>query len=212
MNDIMSFFIHRFWKDISVFYCNINKGDKILDLAGGTGDLAKRFVNFVGDYGEIIIGDINFNMLSKGRSKLVNQGFNNLKYVQLNAEQLPFLSNYFNCVSIGFGLRNITNKLNALKSIYRVLKKGGILMILEFSHPVNDFISSLYDLYSFNFLPKIGKFICNDEYSYRYLVESIRLHPNQDSLLKIIKQAEFKECIYKNLFNGIVSIHIGIKY
>lgn len=213
MNDVMSLFIHRIWKDISVFYCNIKKGDKILDLAGGTGDLAKRFLNFIGDSGEIIIGDINFNMLKVGKEKLFNQGFfENIKYVQLNAENLPFVSDYFDCVSIGFGLRNVTNKVNALNSIYRVLKKGGMLMVLEFSYPIHDYISSIYDLYSFNVMPKIGKFVCNDEHSYRYLVESIRLHPNQEELLQMIKKSGFRECSYKNLCDGIACIHIGIKY
>ncbi|QQG46732.1 MAG: class I SAM-dependent methyltransferase [Candidatus Azosocius agrarius] len=213
MNDIMSFFIHRIWKDIAVFYCNVKRGDKILDLAGGTGDLSKRFINLVGDNGEVILGDINFNMLKFGRDKLIKQGLEyGIKYVQLNAEYLPFFNDYFNIVSIGFGLRNVTNKLKALKSIYRVLKSGGMLMILEFSHPINDFISSIYDLYSFNVLPKFGKMICGNEFSYKYLVESIRVHPDQKELLKIIKLAEFKECYYVNLCNGIVSIHIGIKY
>lgn len=213
MNDIMSLFTHRLWKDISVFYCNINKGDKILDLAGGTCDLTKRFLKLTGDSGEVIVGDINLNMLNIGKKKLIFQGYyDNVKYVQLNAENLPFCDGYFDCVSIGFGIRNVTNKLDALKSIYRVLKKGGKLMILEFSHPIHDFICSIYDLYSFNVLPKIGKFVCNDEDSYKYLVESIRLHPNQDEFLQIIKHANFKECSYKNLFDGIVSIHTGIKY
>lgn len=212
MNDVMSFFIHRFWKDIFVFYCNINKGDKILDLAGGTGDLAKRFFNLVGDNGEIIIGDVNLNMLRVGKKNLSKLFYDNIKYVHLNAENLPFDDNYFDCVSIGFGIRNFTNISIALQNIYRVLKKGGKLMILEFSCPVHDIISSIYDLYSFNVLPKFGKFICNDEYSYKYLVESIRLHPNQNELLQIIKQVGFKECSYKNLFDGIVSIHVGIKY
>lgn len=212
MNDIMSFGIHRMWKRIAIYFCNLKYGDTVLDLAGGTGDMASRFEFLFSDKCRIILGDFNLNMIKEGKQRLLkNNFFSDISYVQLDAEYLPFCDNFFNCVLISFGLRNITNKNSALKEIYRVLKPGGRLVILEFSKPNNYFLNLIYDFYSFNVIPKLGKLICNDSLSYNYLVESIRLHPDQEVLKYMIKKSGFEVCNYKNLSGGIVAIHVGFK-
>lgn len=213
MNDIMSFGFHRIWKQIFIKNSNVLNGYKILDVAGGTGDLTEKFSYLVGDTGKIFILDININMLQLGRDKLRNKGLiKNIFYIQADAEYMPFIDNYFNCVSISFGLRNFTDKKKALLSIFRVLKKGGNLIILEFSKPKYKWLSKIYNMYSFYFLPKIGSLIASNNTSYKYLVESIKLHPNQKKLKYMMIELGFKNVSYYNLMGGIVSIHQGFKF
>ena len=183
----------------------------MLDLAGGTGDMAAKFSKIIGKNGRVILCDINNSMLKEGRKKLIDKGIINIDFVQANAENLPFKKNYFDCVSIAFGLRNVTNKELALKQAYKVLKKGGRLLILEFSKINNETLEKLYDFYSFNIIPKIGEFVTNDKDSYQYLSESIRKHPSQEVLKKMTIAAGFKFCEYHNLSQGIVAIHKAIK-
>jgi demethylmenaquinone methyltransferase/2-methoxy-6-polyprenyl-1,4-benzoquinol methylase len=212
MNDLMSLGIHRLWKRYTVELSAVRNGHKVLDLAGGTGDLALKFSRLVGDEGEVILSDINASMLGIGRDRLTDKGCSsNIDYVQADAQALPFADNHFDCVTIGFGLRNVTNKDQALQSIYRVLKPSGKLLVLEFSKPVNPLLERIYDDYSFKLLPKIGKLIANDEQSYRYLAESIRMHPDQQSLQKMMETAGFDQCRYYNMTGGIVALHLGHK-
>ena len=212
MNDLMSAGIHRLWKRFTVEVSAVRKGHRVLDLAGGTGDLAAKFSRLVGDQGEVILSDINQSMLATGRDKQTDLGnTGNISYVLGDAQYLPFQSNYFDCVTIGFGLRNVTDKDLALRSILRVLKPGGRLLVLEFSKPDNPLLSKIYDGYSFKLLPKIGKFIAQDEDSYRYLAESIRMHPDQETLKGMLEDAGFVDCEYHNMTGGIVAIHKGIK-
>ena len=212
MNDLMSAGIHRLWKRFTVEVSAVRKGHRVLDLAGGTGDLAAKFSRLVGDQGEVILSDINQSMLATGRDKQTDLGnTGNISYVLGDAQYLPFQSNYFDCVTIGFGLRNVTDKDLALRSILRVLKPGGRLLVLEFSKPGNPVLSKIYDGYSFKLLPKIGKFIAQDEDSYRYLAESIRMHPDQETLKGMLEDAGFVDCEYHNMTGGIVAIHKGIK-
>lgn len=213
MNDLMSLGIHRIWKRIAIQLANVRRGDKILDLAGGTGDLTIRFEKRVGKTGEVVLADINSEMLRTGRDRLINKGLvGNIRYAQVNAECLPFEDNTFDCVSIAFGLRNVTNKEAALRSILRVLKPGGRLIILEFSHPTDKLTEKVYDFYSFNLLPKIGGIVAKDEESYRYLAESIRMHPKQDELKGMMETAGFDRCEYFNMTQGIVAVHRGYKF
>ena len=212
MNDLMSAGIHRLWKRFTVEVSAVRKGHRVLDLAGGTGDLAAKFSRLVGDQGEVILSDINQSMLATGRDKQTDLGnTGNISYVLGDAQYLPFQSNYFDCVTIGFGLRNVTDKDLALRSILRVLKPGGRLLVLEFSKPDNPLLSKIYDSYSFKLLPKIGKLIAKDEDSYRYLAESIRMHPDQETLKGMLEDAGFVDCEYHNMTGGIVAIHKGIK-
>ncbi|PID51485.1 MAG: bifunctional demethylmenaquinone methyltransferase/2-methoxy-6-polyprenyl-1,4-benzoquinol methylase UbiE [Pasteurellales bacterium] len=213
MNDLLSFGIHRIWKRFTIDCSGVRKGQKVLDLAGGTGDFTAKFSRLVGESGEVTLADINSSMLEVGREKLRNLGIvNNVNYVQANAEMLPFADNTFDCVVISFGLRNVTDKDKALQSIYRVLKPGGRLLVLEFSKPVIDPISQAYNFYSFNILPKIGEVVVNDGDSYRYLAESIRMHPKQDELKAMMQQAGFESVDYYNLSAGIVALHRGYKF
>ncbi|MCF6767127.1 bifunctional demethylmenaquinone methyltransferase/2-methoxy-6-polyprenyl-1,4-benzoquinol methylase UbiE [Thiotrichales bacterium 19S11-10] len=213
MNDVMSLGIHRYWKYITIKKSQAKPGDTILDLAGGTGDLANKFSEIVSDNGLVILSDINHSMLSVGKEKLINKGrINNLQYVQANAEALPFADNTFNCITISFGLRNVRDKEKALRSMYRVLKPGGKLLILEFSKPILPILNDIYDKYSFNILPWLGKIIVNDKESYRYLAESIRKHPDQETLCEITKSCGFDEVEYQNLSGGIVALHQARKY
>ena len=213
MNDAMSFGIHRLWKQFAVGQSGVHTGQHVLDVAGGTGDLAARFARRVGAGGSVVIADINASMLDIGRQRLADRGIaGNITFVQANAECLPFGDGEFDCVSIAFGLRNVTNKDAALASIYRVLKPGGRLLVLEFSHPVLPGLGSLYDLYSFTLLPLMGKYIANDEDSYRYLVESIRRHPDQETLKSMMETAGFERTHYFNLSGGIVALHRGYKF
>ena len=213
MNDLMSMGVHRLWKRFAVELAGVRKGQKILDLASGTGDLAARFSGLVGSDGQVIMSDINAAMLGQGRSRMLDEGHvGNVAYAQINAQSLPFSDNTFDCITIGFGLRNVTDKQQALNSMYRALKPGGRLLVLEFSHPTSKPLQSLYDFYSFRLLPKIGKLVADDEDSYRYLAESIRMHPDQEALKDMMQQAGFEDCDYHNLTGGIVAVHRGFKY
>lgn len=212
MNDLMSFGLHRLWKEFAVQLAQLRKGDSVLDVAGGTGDLIKTFIKHIGPQGKAILLDINAAMLNMGRDRLLNSGLTEINAIQANAEYLPFTDASFDCLSIAFGLRNVTNKQTALQSMYQVLKPGGRLLVLEFSKPILGILQTLYDRYSFDFLPKLGKWIANDEASYRYLVESIRRHPDQKTLQALILGAGFDECEYYNLSGGIVALHRAWKF
>jgi demethylmenaquinone methyltransferase / 2-methoxy-6-polyprenyl-1,4-benzoquinol methylase len=212
MNDLMSMGVHRIWKRIAVQLSNVRKGEQVLDLAGGTGDLTTLFEQRVGNEGNIVLADINSQMLRTGRNRLIDRGLaGNIQYTQVNAECLPFADNSFDCVCIAFGLRNVTDKDSALRSMYRVLKPGGRAIVLEFSHPIDPITEKVYDFYSFNLLPKIGKWVAKDEDSYRYLAESIRMHPKQDELKAMMETAGFERCEYFNMTQGIVAVHRGYK-
>ncbi|MGR8980247.1 MAG: bifunctional demethylmenaquinone methyltransferase/2-methoxy-6-polyprenyl-1,4-benzoquinol methylase UbiE [Gammaproteobacteria bacterium] len=212
MNDLMSFGVHRIWKRIAVQLSNVRQGERVLDLAGGTGDLTALFEQRIGKNGLCILADINSEMLNTGRNRLIDRGLaGNIQYTQVNAECLPFAGNTFDCVCIGFGLRNVTDKDAALRSMYRVLKPGGRVIVLEFSHPTDVVTEKLYDFYSFKLLPKIGKFVAKDEGSYRYLAESIRMHPKQEELKSMMENAGFERCEYYNMTQGIVAVHRGYK-
>jgi demethylmenaquinone methyltransferase / 2-methoxy-6-polyprenyl-1,4-benzoquinol methylase len=212
MNDLMSLGIHRIWKRIAIQLSNVRNGEHVLDLAGGTGDLTKLFEQRVGAEGSVILADINAEMLRTGRDRLIDKGLvGNVQYAQVNAECLPFAENSFDCVCIGFGLRNVTDKDAALRSMFHVLKPGGRVIVLEFSHPIDPVTEKVYDFYSFNLLPKIGKWVAKDEDSYRYLAESIRMHPKQDELKAMMERAGFERCEYFNMTQGIVAVHRGYK-
>ena len=211
MNDVMSLGTHRLWKNYTIASSNVSKGDKVLDIAGGTGDLAIKFRKKVGDSGKVILSDINGSMLEEGRKNLINHGVIDVDFIQANAESLPFEDNTFDCVSIAFGLRNVTHKNIALKQMHRVLKKGGSLLVLEFSKVENETLEKIYDAYSFNLIPKLGQFFANDEDSYQYLAESIRKHPDQETLKTMALDAGFGFCEYHNLSGGIVALHKAIK-
>lgn len=213
MNDLMSMGIHRIWKELTILTANARPGYYILDLAGGTGDLASQFAQQVGQTGCVVLGDINNAMLQQGRNKLIDQGImGNVSYSQCDAEKLPFTNNTFNVVTIAFGLRNVTRQLDALKSMYRVIKPGGQILILEFSKPVIPLIKPIYDFYSFKILPKLGEWVAKDSESYRYLAESIRMHPDQPTLKSMMEEAGFEDCDYYNLTGGIVALHRGFKF
>ncbi len=213
MNDLMSLGIHRLWKRIAIEFVRARPGQRVLDLAGGTGDLAARLSAQVGAGGEVVLADINSSMLEIGRERLVDKGIvGNVRYVQADAQCLPFPDNYFDAVTIAFGLRNVTDKSRALASMLRVLKPGGKALVLEFSKPVLPGLKPVYDAYSFKLLPRLGKWIAGDEASYRYLAESIRMHPDQDSLKQMMADAGFARCDYFNLSGGIVALHRGYKF
>jgi len=211
MNDLMSGGLHRLWKRFTIDQAGVRRGQSVLDLAGGTGDLAARFAGKVGSDGRVVLADINLAMLEEGRRRLVDKGIaGNLSIVQVDAENLPFGDESFDCVSIAFGLRNVTNKDAALRSIYSTLKPGGKLLILEFSKPA-DLLKPAYDLYSFSVLPALGKMVAGDEASYRYLAESIRMHPDQETLLGMMRDAGYARCRYHNLAGGVVALHVGYR-
>ena len=212
MNDLMSLGIHRIWKRFTLELSGVRPGHQVLDIAGGTGDLAAKFSKLVGPSGRVVLADINDSMLKVGRDKLTNKGLvNNIEYTQANAEYLPFHDNTFDCITIAFGLRNVTDKDKALRSMLRVLKPGGRLLVLEFSKPSNKLVSKAYDAYSFKVLPTIGKLVANDSESYRYLAESIRMHPDQNTLKNMMEDAGFARCEYYNMTAGVVAVHKGIK-
>lgn len=212
MNDLMSLGIHRLWKWITINQSGVRRGCKVLDIAGGTGDLTRRFSKLVGETGQVVLADINASMLNVGRDRLTDLGVvSNVEFVQANAEMLPFPDHYFDCITIAFGLRNVTDKDKALASMYRVLKPGGQLMVLEFSKP-DEWLSPIYDTYSFKLLPLIGKIVANDEDSYRYLAESIRMHPDQDTLKGMMETVGFERCQFQNMSSGIVALHRGYKF
>jgi demethylmenaquinone methyltransferase/2-methoxy-6-polyprenyl-1,4-benzoquinol methylase len=213
MNDLMSMGVHRLWKRYTIETSGAKRGDTLLDLAGGTGDLALKFSRIVGQEGKVILSDINGSMLENGRTRLINRGIaGNVEYVQANAECLPFPDNTFNVITIAFGLRNVTDKEVALRSMLRTLKPGGKLMVLEFSKPVVPGLDIVYDQYSFKLLPLIGKLVANDEESYRYLAESIRMHPDQKTLQAMMDDAGFERTAYHNMTGGIVALHTGYKF
>ena len=211
MNDLMSGGLHRLWKRFTIEQAALRRGQMVLDLAGGTGDLARVFTEQVGRSGHIILADINASMLQEGRRRLVDAGVaGNLSIAQVNAEALPFAGDVFDCVTIAFGLRNVTDKDAALRSIFRVLKPGAKLLILEFSKPA-EAIRPIYDTYSFKVLPRLGELVANDSQSYQYLAESIRMHPDQETLLTMMQDAGFERCRFHNLAMGIVALHVGYK-
>ena len=212
MNDIMSGGVHRIWKHITVEISRVKPGQKVLDVAGGTGDLAAKFAKRVGPSGHVVLSDINQSMLDIGRDRLIDKGLvKNISYVLADAQMLPFQDDSFDIVSIGFGLRNVTDKDRALISMRRVLRPGGKLLILEFSKPYSDIISKLYDEYSFKIIPKLGKLFANDEGSYKYLAESIRMHPDQETLKQMVQKAGLLNVEYINMSGGIAAVHMGIK-
>ena len=213
MYDLMSFGVHRWWKRFTVQLSRVQKGQCVLDLAGGSGDLARLLAHAVGPSGQVVLADINASMLAKGRDRLIDGGLvQAVHYVQANAECLPFSDNHFDCITMGFGLRNVTDKNAALRSMYQVCRPGGKIMILEFSAPVIPGLQPIYDWYSFHVLPKIGQWVAQDEDSYRYLAESIRMHPTQEELKAMIEAVGFADCRYYNLSGGIVALHIAYKY
>ena len=212
MNDLMSFGIHRLWKRYAIKLTGVAAGQQVLDIAGGTGDLARAFSRAVGRSGRVVLSDINAAMLDVGRTRLINAGCNNVDFVLANAETLePFADDSFDLVTISFGLRNVTDKQKALEAMHRVLKPGGRLVVLEFSKPIFEPLSKAYDLYSFTALPLMGKLVANDADSYQYLAESIRMHPDQVTLRAMMEQAGFVNCDYHNLTGGIVAVHRGFK-
>ena len=212
MNDLMSGGVHRIWKRFTIELANASPGDTILDIAGGTGDLTEKFSRRVGPTGRVVLADINSSMLSVGRDKLIDKGIaGNVEYVQCDAQYLPFPDNTFNCITIAFGLRNVTDKILALASMLRILKPGGKLLVLEFSKPKSKILQKVYDKYSFNILPQLGKLITNDADSYRYLAESIRMHPDQETLKEMMSEVGFSQSKYFNMTGGVVAVHQGIK-
>jgi demethylmenaquinone methyltransferase/2-methoxy-6-polyprenyl-1,4-benzoquinol methylase len=212
MNDVMSMGIHRLWKRFTIELAAVRRGQRVLDIAGGTGDLTAKFARQVGPEGKVVLADINASMLEVGRSRLTDRGIiGNIEYVQANAECLPFPDDHFDVITIAFGLRNVTDKDKALASMNRVLKPGGKLLVLEFSKPVAPGLGPVYDLYSFKFLPLMGQLIANDRASYQYLAESIRMHPDQETLKGMMENAGFVRCDYFNLTGGIVALHRGFK-
>ncbi len=213
MNDLMSGGMHRLWKQFTLTQTQLRPGQRALDVAGGTGDLARGMSKQVGDRGLVVLSDINGAMLSRGRDRLLDVGLvQGLEFVQANAEKLPFADSSFDCVTIGFGLRNVTDKPAALASMRRVLRPGGRLIVLEFSQPVAPGLKPLYDTYSFRVLPMLGKLVAGDDVSYRYLAESIRMHPDQETLLGLMRDAGLEDCRYHNLAGGIVAVHRGYRY
>jgi len=211
MNDLMSGGMHRLWKRFTIDHASARPGHAVLDLAGGTGDLALRFSRIVGDQGHVVLADINAAMLREGRRRLVDGGVGgNVSIAQVDAENLPFADRSFDCVTIAFGLRNVTDKPAALESMYNVLKPGGKLLILEFSKPA-DVIKPAYDLYSFRVLPLLGRLVAKDADSYQYLAESIRVHPDQETLLGMMEDAGLEQCRYHNLMGGVVALHTGYR-
>ncbi|TQV72664.1 bifunctional demethylmenaquinone methyltransferase/2-methoxy-6-polyprenyl-1,4-benzoquinol methylase UbiE [Exilibacterium tricleocarpae] len=212
MNDLMSAGIHRLWKRFALELSAVRSGHTVLDIAGGTGDLSYRFSRLVGPQGQVVLADINESMLRVGRDRLLDRGVaGNLQVAQADAQQLPFPDNTFDCISIAFGLRNVTDKDQALASMLRVLKPGGRLLVLEFSKPGNRLLEKAYDAYSFRVLPLMGKLVADDADSYRYLAESIRMHPDQETLKTMMIDAGFDRCEYYNMTGGVVALHRGIK-
>jgi len=213
MNDLMSAGAHRLWKRFTLSCTNLRAGQRALDVAGGTGDLSVGMLKQVGPSGLVVLTDINAEMLRRGRDRLIDEGFaSNSRVVQANAECLPFRPAQFDCVTIGFGLRNVTDKMAALRSMKSMLRPGGQLIVLEFSQLAIPALKPLYDAYSFKVLPLMGRLVANDEASYRYLAESIRKHPDQETLLAMMREAGLENCSYQNLSGGIVAVHRGYVY
>ena len=212
MNDLMSAGIHRLWKRFTIELSGVRAGHSVLDIAGGTGDLAAKFAEIVGAEGLVVLADINDSMLNVGRDKLIDKGvLEGLTFAQADAQYLPFADNSFDCITIAFGLRNVTDKSLALSSMLRVLKPGGRLLVLEFSKPTNPLLGKVYDAYSFNVLPRLGQLIAGDAESYQYLAESIRVHPDQETLKDVMSDSGFEQCEFFNMTGGIVALHRGLK-
>ncbi len=212
MNDLMSFGVHRLWKRFTVEIGAVREGHAVLDLAGGTADLARHLARRVGERGQVVVADINESMINVGRDRLLDRGIvSNVRYTQCDAEKLPFPDNTFHCITIAFGLRNVTDKERALTEMRRVTKPGGKVLVLEFSHLTVQALRPLYDLYSFKALPLLGKLIAGDAASYRYLAESIRMHPDQETLKSMMEAAGFGLCDYFNLSGGVAALHRGWK-
>ncbi|MBM5810606.1 MAG: bifunctional demethylmenaquinone methyltransferase/2-methoxy-6-polyprenyl-1,4-benzoquinol methylase UbiE [Gammaproteobacteria bacterium] len=213
MNDLMSGGLHRLWKRFALTQTGLRPGQRALDVAAGTGDLSALLARQVGPAGLVVVSDINREMLARGRDRLIDRGFTgNVTFVQANAECLPFADASFDCVTIGFGLRNVTDKDAALRSMRRVLRPGGRLLVLEFSRPQAPGLEPLYDVYSFRLLPRLGALVAGDAPSYRYLAESIRRHPDQPALAAMMQAAGFEDCRWHNLAGGIVALHRGFAY
>ena len=212
MNDLMSFGLHRVWKRFTVHIARVRRGARVLDLAGGTGDLAARLAPCVAKEGSVVLADINRRMLDRGRSRLIDSGLaGNVHIAQCNAQQLPFPDRSFDRVVIGFGLRNVADTDRALAEMYRVLRPAGMLLVLEFSHLTVPALERAYDLYSFSVLPRLGRVVAGDADSYRYLAESIRRHPSQEALLAAMRDAGFERAEHYNLACGIVAVHKGYR-
>jgi len=212
MNDLMSGGVHRLWKRITIEMSGVRRGDSVLDIAGGTGDLTAKFSRIVGSEGTVVLADINDSMLKVGRDRLMDRGVvNNVRFSQADAQYLPFPDNTFDVITIAFGLRNVTDKDLALRSMLRVLKPGGRLLVLEFSKPANPVLSKVYDTYSFSILPKLGKLFADDSDSYQYLAESIRMHPDQQTLQNMMDDAGFANTDFHNMTGGVVALHRGVK-
>ena len=212
MNDLMSAGIHRLWKHMTIEMSGVRRGHSVLDIAGGTGDLTAKFSRIVGPEGTVVLADINDSMLKVGRDRLMDRGFvDNIKFSQADAQSLPFPDNTFDVITIAFGLRNVTDKDMALRSMLRVLKPGGRLLVLEFSKPGNPLLSKVYDTYSFSILPKLGKLFASDADSYQYLAESIRMHPDQGTLQDMMDDAGFTNTDFHNMTGGVVALHRGVK-
>ena len=212
MNDLMSFGMHRFWKRFMVAAAKLQPGAKALDLAGGTGDISRLLAQSLKGTGTVVLSDINQSMLSIGRDRCIDENLDdNIVYTQVDAQQLPFEDFEFDLVTIAFGLRNVTDKALALGEIFRVLKPGGKLLILEFSKLQVSSLAAVYDKFSFDVLPKIGQAVAKDAASYRYLAESIRKHPDQDALIELMGDAGFERCRYSNILGGVVALHEGMR-
>lgn len=212
MNDLMSAGVHRLWKRMTIEMSGVRPGNKVLDIAGGTGDLAAKFSRIVDKDGYVVLADINDSMLKVGRDRLMDLGVvDNVKFSQSDAQHLPFPDNTFDIITIAFGLRNVTDKELALKSMLRVLKPGGRLLVLEFSKPGNPVLSKIYDTYSFSILPKLGKLFADDAESYQYLAESIRMHPDQQTLMGMMDEVGFANTDFHNMTGGVVALHRGVK-
>ena len=212
MNDLMSGGVHRIWKHFTIESAAVRAGHRVLDIAGGTGDLTKRFSQLAGPEGEVVLADINDSMLKVGRDKLIEKGCaGNIYTIQADAQHLPFPDNYFHCITIAFGLRNVTDKALALESMLRVLRPGGRLLVLEFSKPTSPLLEKIYDQYSFKLLPQLGKLVANDADSYSYLAESIRMHPDQETLRAMMSDVGFVNTSFTNMTGGVVALHKGFK-
>jgi demethylmenaquinone methyltransferase/2-methoxy-6-polyprenyl-1,4-benzoquinol methylase len=212
MNDLMSGGVHRLWKRMTIEMSGVRRGNSVLDIAGGTGDLTAKFSRIIGPEGTVVLADINDSMLKVGRDRLMDRGMvTNIKFSQADAQYLPFPDNTFDVITIAFGLRNVTDKDLALRSMLRVLKPGGRLLVLEFSKPGNPLLSKVYDTYSFSILPKLGKLFASDADSYQYLAESIRMHPDQETLQSMMDSAGFANTDFHNMTGGIVALHRGVK-
>jgi demethylmenaquinone methyltransferase/2-methoxy-6-polyprenyl-1,4-benzoquinol methylase len=212
MNDLMSLGLHRVWKRFVVEVAAVRPGERVLDLAGGTGDLARLLTRRLGTRGKVVLADVNINMLERGRERLLDAGIvDGVDYVLADAERLPFAARTFDCICIAFGLRNVTRKTEALKSMYDALRPGGRLLVLEFSRVTLPGLRSLYDAYSFNLIPWLGRAVVNDAESYRYLAESIRMHPDQKALQSMMEGVGFERCGYFNLTAGVVAVHRGYR-